>query len=301
MTIEWQSWQFESRYGFTLRGQCTAPRGLPVIHFIHGNSYSGLTYLPLWQALYPQFDIFLHDVQGHGDSDAGGDFIGWNRSAELALEVAQQVMLPRYGKVPVMGCGHSFGGVLTLLMSKEEPALFNQLLLLDPILFPQRMIWPMQVLNALRLYPLNPYAKRARKRRSQWPDAQSAWQGLHQRGMFRGWQDDALHAYVDHAMEAGDDGLWQLKCSPRREADVFSSYARGLWSYLDRLSVPTILWAGRDTYPFVRRSVATLQARNDRVQVHWVDGGHCFMQEQPQQTAAAMIEALPELTLMHPA
>lgn len=284
--ITWQTWAYPSRYGFTLRGQYIAPRGKPVLHFIHGNSYSGLTYLPLWEALADDFDIFLHDVQGHGDSDQGGAFIGWNESAELALEVVQEVMQPIYGKAPVYGCGHSFGGVISLLMSEQKPALFNELLLLDPIIFLPSMIAPMRVLSALQLYSFNPYAKRARRRRSVWQDAPSASQGLHQRGMFRGWDESALGAYVNHAMHEGNDGQWQLKCSPAREAELFSSYARGLWPYISQhLAVPTHVWAGRKTYPFLRKSLAKWQQRNDRLNLHWVDGGHCFMLEDPQATA----------------
>lgn len=32
------------------------------------------------------FDLWLSDVQGHGDSDHGGVFRGWNRTAALAVE-----------------------------------------------------------------------------------------------------------------------------------------------------------------------------------------------------------------------
>lgn len=284
--ISWQHWRYSSRYDFTLRGQYTSPRGKPVLHFIHGNSYSGLTYLPLWQALYEHFDIFLHDAQGHGDSDEGGAFVGWNESAELAVEVTEKVMKPLYGQVPVYGCGHSFGGILTLLMSQQRPALFNELALLDPILFLPSMIVPMRALSALQLYALNPYAKRARRRRSVWQNAGHAYQGLHQRGMFKGWDEQALHAYVDHAMHAGDDGQWQLKCSPAREAEIFSSYARGLWPYITReLAVPTHVWGGQQTYPFVHKALAKWQQSNDKVDLAWVDGGHCFMLEHPQATA----------------
>ena len=291
--IIWQTWAYPTRSNFTLRGQYTAPRGKPVLHFIHGNSYSGLTYLPLWEALYQDFDIFLHDAQGHGDSDEGGAFVGWNESAELALEVAASVLQPTYGNVPVYGCGHSFGGILTLLMSEQQPALFDELVLLDPILFLPSMIVPMRVLSALQLYALNPYAKRARRRRSVWLDAQNAYQGLHQRGMFRGWSDDALHAYVAHAMAAGEDGQWQLKCSPAREAEIFSSYARGLWPYITkRLAVPTHVWGGQKTYPFVRKALAKWQQANQKVDLAWLDGGHCFMLEQPQLTANAVREKL---------
>ncbi|MBA3987665.1 MAG: alpha/beta hydrolase [Idiomarina sp.] len=285
--IDWHPWEYTTKYGFTLRGQHTAPRGKPVLHFIHGNSYSGLTYAAMWQALHADFDIFLHDAQGHGDSDEGGAFIGWNQSAELALQVANELLPKLYPKMPVFGCGHSFGGILTLLMSERQPMLFNQLVLLDPILFLPSMIAPMRVLSALHLYALNPYAKRARRRRSFWPDASAAYQGLHQRGMFRGWSDASLQAYVDHAMHQGEDGQWQLKCSPRREAEIFSSYAHGLWPYLrNGLKVPTHVWGGQDTYPFVQKSLARWQAANDKVSLAWVEGGHCFMLEHPEKTAA---------------
>ncbi|RUO32530.1 alpha/beta fold hydrolase [Aliidiomarina soli] len=301
LLLDWVPWQFQSQYGFTLRGQRTRPRGLPVVHFIHGNSYSGLTYLPLLQALYPYFDIFLHDAQGHGDSDEGGRFIGWNESAELAVEVAERIVKPTYGAVPVIGMGHSFGGILTLLMSQLQPHLFDRLILLDPILFPRRMLLPMRVLSGLHLYQLNPYAKRARKRRSVWPDEATAYAGLHQRGMFKGWQDDALRAYVKHAMHEGADGQWQLKCSPGREAEIFSSYARGLWPYIGkRLAVPTEVWAGLQTYPFVRGSLQRWQSMTDRVTLHWLEGGHCFMQEDPQRTANQVLAALTALIKPEP-
>lgn len=301
--IEWQTWSYTSAAGFTLRGQHTVPRGLPVLHFIHGNSYSGLTYLPLWQSLAPHYDIFLHDVQGHGDSDQGGDFIGWNASAELAVEVVEKVLRPTFAncafykgdlyKGPVYGIGHSFGGILTLLMSERNPALFDRLLLLDPILFPRRMLLPMRLLSWLRLYSLNPYAKRARKRRSRWHSREAAYKGLEHRGMFKGWSDDALHAYVDHAMHKGDHGEWELKCSPHREAEIFSSYAHRLWPYISKkLAVPTDVWAGRNTYPFARRAFVRWAQLSDRVQLHWVDGGHCFMQEAPERTAQEIEQAL---------
>lgn len=295
--LDWQSWHYQSDYHFTIRGQYTEPRGKPVLHFIHGNSYSGLTYLPLWQRLYPHFDIFLHDAQGHGDSDHGGGFIGWNESAELAVEIARTKLPQLYGNAPVYGVGHSFGGILSLLMSQRQPTLFNELVLLDPILFLPSMIIPMRGLSWLHLYSLNPYAKRARRRRSTWPTRDQALAGLHQRGMFKGWHDEALQAYVDHAMHEGESGQWELKCLPEREAEIFSSYARGLWPYITRqLHVPTHVFGGLQTYPFVRKSLEKWQQRNDKVQLSWCPGGHCFMLEAPQETAAAIINVLPTST-----
>lgn len=283
----WLPWHYVAKEGFILRGLRTVPRGLPVLHFIHGNSYSGLTYLPLWQQLAPYFDIFLHDAQGHGDSDHGGKFVGWQRSADLAREVWAG-FAPEYASVLKIGMGHSFGGALTSLMSVANPTMFSQLLLLDPMLFPQPMIrWAMP----LGSIGLNPIARKARRRRMLWPDRETALASLRGRGMFRGWHEDALAAYVDHAMHDSTEGR-ALKCLPQREAEVFSSYIRKLWPQLRQVEAPTHSFIGSDTYPFLHRSMADWQQAHPELNITSMQGGHCFMQENPVVTAQEILAAV---------
>ena len=104
-----------------------------MLHFLHGNGFCGRTYEPLLRLLAADFDLWLCDVQGHGDSDHGGRFHGWNRSAELAVE-AFAAGRAVFGAVPCFAVGHSFGGVLTSLMLAQQPQLFQRALLLDPVL-----------------------------------------------------------------------------------------------------------------------------------------------------------------------
>jgi len=127
-------WSYPTREGFTLRGWHTVPSGKPVIHFLHGNGFCGLVYEPMLARLSEHFDLWLCDVQGHGDSDHPGVFLGWNRNAELAVE-AFQAHRTLWGNAPVYGVGHSFGGVLTCLIMAEHPELFQRSVLLDPVLF----------------------------------------------------------------------------------------------------------------------------------------------------------------------
>ena len=47
-----------------------------MLHFLHGNGLSSLTYAPMLRHLSEHFDLFLSDVQGHGDSDHGSRFRG---------------------------------------------------------------------------------------------------------------------------------------------------------------------------------------------------------------------------------
>lgn len=285
--VEWLNWQYRAPEGFLLRGIRTVPRGLPLLHFIHGNSYSGLTYLPLWQQLAPHFDLFLHDAQGHGDSEHGGKFVGWERSAQLA-QLAWQDVAPEYASVPIIGVGHSFGGALTSLMSAADEQLFSQLVLLDPMLFPQPMIrWALP----LGKIGLNPVARKARRRRMEWPDRVTALQSLQGRGMFAGWRPEAMAAYVEHAMADSAQGVI-LKCLPEREAEVFSTYAPTLWRQINRVSVPTVSFVGTDTYPFLHRSMRDWQRQHALLEVQPMAGGHCFMQEQPELTAQKMMAVM---------
>ena len=108
-------WAQPTSAGFTLRGWRSVPSGKPLLHFLHGNGFCGRTYEPMLQRLAESFDLWLCDVQGHGDSDHGGRFHGWNRSAELAVE-AFQANRAMFDEVPCFAAGHSFGGVLTSLI-----------------------------------------------------------------------------------------------------------------------------------------------------------------------------------------
>lgn len=287
--VPWRTWQWQAPEGFWLRGVHTEPRGLPVLHFIHGNSYCGRIYEPMWQLLYPHFDIFLHDAQGHGDSDVGGKFVGWRRSAVLAREV-WQAHRGMWQNVPHIGMGHSFGGVLTSVIGATDANFFERLILLDPILMPPRYLRWVEPLQNVGLYKLNPYSGRARKRRDLWPDKQSALEGLTGRGMFKAWSPEAMHAYVNYGMNHTEQGV-QLKCPPSREAEIFGSYMPRLWKTLPQLAIPADIMFGNDSYPFLSESKAKLSAF-PTVHIETVPGGHCFMQERPTDTAQRIIQLL---------
>ena len=81
------SWSHDCRgEHLTLRGWHTPPSGKPLLHFLHGNGFCGRTYEPMLEHLATHFDLWLCDAQGHGDSDCGKRFLGWDRNAELALQ-----------------------------------------------------------------------------------------------------------------------------------------------------------------------------------------------------------------------
>ena len=120
-----EPWQYTPREGFTIRGWHSRPSGKPLLHFLHGNGFCGRMYEPMLTPLARDFDLWLSDVQGHGDSDHGGRFAGWNRSADIAMEALHQ-QGSAFKNVPHFALGHSFGGVLTSLILGEHRAQFKR-------------------------------------------------------------------------------------------------------------------------------------------------------------------------------
>ncbi|MBH3413363.1 MULTISPECIES: alpha/beta fold hydrolase [Pseudomonas] len=283
-------WSFDSAEGFTLRGWRSPASGKPLLHFLHGNGFCCLAYQPLLMSLSEDFDLWLCDVQGHGDSDHGGAFRGWNRTAALAVE-AFEAGRGEYGEVPRYAVGHSFGGVLTGLMLASQPGLFARAVLLDPVLFSRRMIGVMGAAALLGLHRRHALARKAASRRSHWPDRDAARASLHGRGIFKGWTDAALQAYVEHAIGDCGEGV-VLKCRPSREVEIFSSFPSRMWAQLASLQVPTLVLYGEDTYPFVPHSVQRLARLNPAVSARQVPGGHCFMQEDPAMAAQQVLDYL---------
>lgn len=283
-------WQYRTPAGFMLQGVRSAPTGKPLLHLLHGNGFCSLMYWPMLKPLLQHVDLFLSDAQGHGESEHGGTFVGWNQSAELA-RLALNAHVKEYGSVPVYGLGHSFGGVLTALLHSESHSPFDGVLLLDPVLFTPLMLRSMQLLQWCGLYRHNPLARRAVKRRRQFDDEQTAFAYFHGRGLFKGWHDEALRAYIQHALVETSNGL-TLRCAPEREAEIFASFPKQLWSSLQRTKPNIQLIYGANSYSFVRKSALLFQQHCPHLQLLEVNGGHCFMQEDPGLSAELVLQWL---------
>jgi pimeloyl-ACP methyl ester carboxylesterase len=280
-------WSYPISDRLDLRGR-EYLRGRPnLIHFVHGNGLCGLSYWPLLQPLLERHDLCLHDTQGHGDSDDGARFPGWNLSAE---RMAQVVHYRRriWGDRTVIGCGHSFGGVLTLMAAARYPSLFDAVVLLDPILYPSTLGGLVATTYYAGLSRYNPLAIRARRRTRQWVDREAALSYFRERGMFAGWREDALHSHVDHALARRPDGRLVLKCPPWMEAQIFAGFARGVWTAVHRLACPTLILYGQHTYRFIPPAARRAQEINPRIQAQMLPGNHFFMQQAPDRATVAI-------------
>lgn len=275
----WQS----ATPGTVLRGRRADGAG-DTIHFIHGNGFCGGVYWPMLRQFLPQHGLFLHDVEGHGESEAPAEFSGVNAVVDRIAAVAHEQGL---AEKPMIGMGHSFGSQLTVLAAARYPGLFKALVLTDPILFPP-LIW--LGIRAMSLLSQHPFGRAARRRRDTWPTREAAMNHLRGRGIYQGWSEEAFTCFIDYAMKEYE-GQWVLRCPKEIEAQIFEQPAWP-WNAWRKLDIPILFLRGAQSYSFFPPAERWARGLNRRVEFQQLPGGHCFMQEQPDAAALAMKDFL---------
>ena len=262
----------------------------PTVHFLHGNGFSVKTYTRFLKQL-DGYNLIMQDAAGHGGSSIGKRFIGWNATASHFLDSLniQRGVLP---KTELIGMGHSFGGCMTVLMNQHKNPVFDRMVLLDPALFPPRLIWMMRGVKYAGLKSQMPLARQARRRRTHWDSLEQVRENFFGRGTFKGWEDECLDDYISSSIEPDEGGGYKLGCPSWMEAAIFSSYPKGLWRAIAKISVPTYIVQGKDTFDYFKEAYRFAAELNPNIQVVEVDGGHCFMQQDSAGSAQAVLDIL---------
>lgn len=278
--------------GPAIAGWCTRQDHDAVLFFAHGNGFCGRVYQPLHELLAQKYDLLMLDIPGHGQTPES-EFVGWNQTAEhlwQSIKLSDDFIAGR----DLHAVGHSLGGMLSMLAASEHPETFKSMVMLDPIMFPPPLFFFMHVVHRLGLTSVfHPFVKPTLRRRDGWPDKQQAFSYFHNRKIFKGWTDEALDSYVQHALKQNGDEV-RLCCRPELEARWFGTLPRQLWPSIKKLSVPVTIFMGQETYPFSLRAGRHAQKHNSSINYSVVPGGHCFMQEYPEQAASYVFTALEE-------
>ena len=213
-------------------------------------------------------------------------------SSSVDIKITNAAQEREAAENELIGVGHSFGGCMTALMSEQAPLLFDRLVLLDPALFPPRLIWMMRGVKLAGLKSQIPLARQARRRRTQWESFAQVKSSFFERGTFKGWEPACLKDYIEFSIKHDEKGHYQLGCPPWMEAAIFSSYPKKLWRAITKISVPTYIIQGKDTFDYFKEAYQLAAKLNPNIQVIEVDGGHCFMQQHSTMAAQAVMDAL---------
>ncbi|MDR5868007.1 alpha/beta fold hydrolase [Halomonas koreensis] len=246
--------------------------------FAHANGFPGLSYRSLLTPLAGRFDVHPLDRLGHHP-----DFpVGHNW---LALRDELLAHLATF-EAPVVGVGHSMGGVLMAMAAEQAPERFRCVVMLDPPLMLGLDALAMKAIKRLGLVDRFTPAGKTLGRRTTWSNARAMRDYLRRRGLFRRFTDQALADYVEGGTRKLDDGRVVLLFDPDIEVAVFRHLPDHLDALPERLRVPVGVLAGRDSDLLTPRRRRRLRRRG--VRVAEVPGSHMFPMEHPEATREAL-------------
>ena len=258
----------------------------PVLHLACANGFPPEIYAPLLAPFFLHHRVVslppraLWPGIGPPPAEAGS----WWELAEDLLSG-----LEAHGLDPVIGVGHSFGAVATMLAATREPSRFRALVMLDPTMLPSEQMAEIEATRARGEEPGFGLVERALKRRARFATADEAFRYWRHRPLFADWSDDALRHYVAAMLVPADDGEgYQTRWTPAWEAWYYRSFYPGSWRDLDRLdpTLPVLVarGAGSDTF-FPQAETEFRRRRPGTTFAVLPDHGHLFPLSAPETTA----------------
>ncbi|KAL7622298.1 hypothetical protein AAE478_007802 [Parahypoxylon ruwenzoriense] len=214
----------------------------------HANGFPKELYEPLWADLHARSletgprdgggfrirGIWIADVSNQGYSGVLNEAVlgndpCWLDHARDLLHMTNvfRAEMPR----PLIGLGHSFGGVILTHLSLIHPRLLTTLVLLDPTI---------TTFSFQRHGPGKSAARASAFRRETWPTPEAAAESFRRSTFYRSWDPRVLDAWTRHAIRetptalhpwnSPDDDKATLRTTKHQE--VFTFF-RPLWPFVD--------------------------------------------------------------------
>jgi pimeloyl-ACP methyl ester carboxylesterase len=260
---------------------------LALLH--HANGFCAALWTEVADELRHHYRVVAMDARGHGDSSkpTGDDAYLWHRFGDDARAVATALAAEHPDGRIALALGHSFGGTSLMLAASQEPALFDRLVMVDPVMKPPRGALSPDPERENRAGEL---ADRARRRRQVFESRQAASESWREKAMFATWTQRAFDLYLAEGLADRPDGSVQLKCPGEVEGAIFAAGPDfDFWEVASRVKTPALLlWAERGDFP--RAVYESVARRMADAEVRAVAAGHLVPMERPDLVVDAVLD-----------
>lgn len=251
-----------------------------IIHFSHANSFPSGTYRLMFEQLHKHYDVHALDMHGHNPAYPVSD--GWRYlERELSDELAR-----RY-REPVILVGHSLGGMLSLMAAKAHPERVKVLVMLDsPVVAGWRAaVW--RVIKPLPFADRYTPAGLSRRRKTVWPDEETAFKHFASKPLFARWNQDVLRDYMRHGLVPHEEGV-ALRFTREMETEIYRTLPHHIGRLIAReFPVPVGFIGGEESIECRQAGMAATRRLVGRNYIP-MPGGHLFPMEAPVETAKAI-------------
>src|SRR5262249_50169668 len=114
--------------------------------------------------------------------------------------------LEEYTDQPVIGIGHSVGGVATIYAALKRPDRFRRLVLIEPTLLAPHRLLALRLLNLGKKESRHALIEGALRRRRSWDSTDDAYQYFKGKRLFARWPDAIIRTYAESMTTPGEDG-----------------------------------------------------------------------------------------------
>jgi pimeloyl-ACP methyl ester carboxylesterase len=260
-----------------------------LIHFAHANGFPGACYRKLYGYLAPHFDITYVDIIGHHPDYPVTD--NWEHLVkELIADIEKQQ------RQPVIGVGHSLGGVLHFLASQQRPDLYQAVVMLDAPVLDRVRSAAVRVMKMVGMIDKITPAGRTKYRRQSWSSTQAAIEYLQTKALFADFDPECLSDYVNFGMQHLADGSVQLRFDRDIEYRIYRTLPHHLGRYRQQPIIATGLLYGKTTNVILASDIHYMQ-KNLHIHTQVTNGGHLFPFEFPMQTATDLTTLITHVLL----
>lgn len=269
------------------------------IVFSHANSFPAGTYRLLFDAWKNAgYAVLAIDKYGHDPRYPVTNH--WPRLRDQLLHFVKAEAAE-----PAFLVGHSLGGFLSLLAAAKRPELARGVVMLDSpviggLLAPTIRFAKLTGLG-MRFSPGNI----SKRRRDHWPSREAAHQHFAGKAAFSRWDPRVLQHYIDCGLEEARPPMARgVTLSFRREieTDIYNTIAHDIPAFLRRHPLqPPLAFIGGTQSTEVRRVGMRATERLAQGRVSWIEGGHLFPFERPDETSAEVVRWLEVLASLRTA
>ena len=193
---------------------------------------------------------------------------------------------------PAMLVGHSLGGLLSLLAASRRADLAAGVVMLDSPVLAGWRARALQAMKASRLIRRLSPGRVSQRRRTEWASRAEVLKHFANKAAFSRWDPRVLEDYAQAGFEERD-GKTVLGFQRDIETRIYDTLPHHLGALLRRhpLACPLAFIGARESRE-LRQAGAASSRRLAGERFVWVDGSHLFPMEQPERTAALVLQLI---------